>query len=73
MGQNAARPEAWQPIEALLARDGSEAKDVAGQLLRLDGQQVAQEALEQAVTDALGRGTYDRPLEGEALSGYRKA
>ncbi len=73
MDRIAPSQRAHQQIEALLAGDFSEAEDLLGKLVRLGIQRMAQEALEEEVTDALGRGHSERRREGEPFSRHRSS
>lgn len=46
-------------------------EDLVGKLIMLGTQHLAQEMLEQEVTDYLGRGHYERREEGQEHQGYR--
>lgn len=59
-------------IEALFAGEGWEDQvDLISKVFYLGAQQLAQEVLEQEVTDHLGRGHYERRKESQKHLGYR--
>jgi len=58
-------------IEGLLNGAFEDQEDLASQLVRLGAQRLVQEALEQEVTDRLGRGHYQRRQEGQTHHGWR--
>jgi len=58
-------------IEELLSGELSASEDITSTLLRLGAQRLAQELLEEEVSDFLGRGHYERRTEGEPHRGYR--
>ena len=60
-----------QRIDELLQEGWQGEEDLSTVLLRLGAQRLAQELLEQGVTDFLGRARYERVGAGEELRGYR--
>ncbi len=58
-------------IEDLLQGTLAEHEELVTKLLMLGAQRLAQEALEQEVTDHLGRGHYERREDDEEHHGYR--
>jgi len=58
-------------IEDLLNGAFEDQEDLASQLVRLGAQRLVQEALEQEVTDQLGREHYQRRQEGQTHRGWR--
>ena len=60
-----------QRIDELLQEGWQGEEDLSTVLLRLGAQRLAQELLEQEVTDFLGRARYERVGAGEELRGYR--
>lgn len=60
-----------QQIDALLKGDLANAEDPISQLLLLRAQRLAQEMLEQEVSDYLGRDHYERRDETTGQEGYR--
>ncbi len=60
-----------QQIDALLNGDWAKGDDPVSHLLRLGAQRLAQEMLEQEVTDYLGREHYERRDEATDQQGYR--
>lgn len=60
-----------QKVEQLMQGDWQGEEDLSTMLLRLGAQRLAQEFLEQEVTDFLGRARYERAGTEEELRGYR--
>lgn len=60
-----------QRIDELLQGDWEGEEGLSTVLLRLGAQRLAQELLEQEVTDFLGRGRYERVGAGQEHRGYR--
>jgi putative transposase len=58
-------------IKTLLNGAFEDQEDLASQLVRLGAQRLVQDALEQEVTDQLGREHYQRRQEGQAHRGWR--
>jgi transposase-like protein len=63
--------ETKQVISQLLSQ-GSSQDDVVSQLVRLGMRQIAEEALEGAVRDLLGRDYYERSNQPGYRNGYRR-